>query len=223
VSIHPLGRLFFGLGCFCAALVAHDMLVTVPGLMLCTVLLRRVNGSWMPVFKAVRLLLWLILPVCMLHLFLTPGARIWPGGMLPFTWEGVDRAAWLSTRLVFLFFSAMLLSRSLSLDEWQAQICRIPVVGSRLNPYLQLFHAMRDTVPELVRKHWRENRSRGITAIPEMIVCLLEGVLRSGHEQATRVWENWDERLHAPDMDFNGRALVLMLLGICLPLAAWAA
>ncbi|MDQ6959258.1 MAG: hypothetical protein Q9M24_09140 [Mariprofundaceae bacterium] len=223
VTIHPLGRLFFGMGGFAAALVAHGVVFAATGTGLSLILLRMVNRSWTPVFRAVRLLLWLILPICLLHLLLTPGALIWPGSGLPLTWEGVDRAVWLSTRLFFLFFSAMLLSRLLSLEEWQAQLCRIPVVGCRLYPYLQLFQPMQKITAELARKHWRESRSRGITSMPEMIVCLLEDVLRSGHDQAKLVWEGWKGELPSCDLKFDGRALALMVLGISLPFGAWVA
>jgi len=223
VNIHPLGRLFFGLGYFAAALVAHGIAFAAMGTGLSLILLRMVNGSWTSVLRAVRLLLWLILPICMLHLLLTPGALIWPGSDLPFTREGVDRAAWLSTRLFFLFFSAMLLSRLLSLDEWQAQLCRIPVVGRRLYPYLQLFHPMQKITAGLARKHWHESRSRGITSMPEMIVRLLEDVLRSGHQQAKLVWEEWKGEPPSCNLKFDGRALALMVLGITLPFAAWVA
>jgi len=223
VNIHPLGRLFFGLGFFAAALVAHGVVFAVTGTGLSLILLRMVNGAWTPAFRAIRLLLWLVLPICILHLLLTPGALIWPGSGLPLTWEGVDRAVWLSTRLFFLFFSAMLLSRSLSLGEWQAQLSRIPIVGRRLYPYLQLFQPMQKTTAKLARKHWRESRSRGITSMPEMIVCLLEDVLRSGHEQAKLVWEGWKDELPSCDLKFDGRALALVVLGISLPFAAWVA
>jgi len=221
VNIHPLGRLFFGLGCFTAALVAHDMIVAIAGIMLCIILLRMINQSWRPVFRALRLLLWLILPVCLLHLFLTPGALIWPGSILPFTWEGAGRAMWLSTRLLFLFFSAMVLSRSLSLEEWQVQISHIPVVGHRLYPYLQLFQPMQDKASGLVRKHWREGRSRGMTWIPKMMVHLLEDILYASHEQATVVWEEWKGELPARASSLDRRAMFLILIGICLPFAAW--
>jgi len=223
VNIHPLGRLFFGLGCFAAALVAHDIVFAAVGTGLSLILLRMVNGVWTPAFRAIRLLLWLVLPICILHLLLTPGALIWPGSGLPLTWEGMDRAIWLSTRLFFLFFSAMLLSRSLSLGEWQAQLCRIPVVGRRLYPYLQLFQPMQKTTANMARKHWRESRSRGITAMPAMIASLLEDVLRSGHEQAKLVWEGWKSELPSCDLKFDRRALALMVLGISLPFAAWVA
>jgi len=223
VKIHPLGRLFFGMGSFAATLIAHDIIFAAIGLGLCLVLLRIVNGSWTPVFRALRLLLWLILPIGILHLLLTPGALIWPGSGLPFTWEGVDRTVWLSTRLFFLFFSAMLLSRLLSLDEWQAQLCRIPVVGRHLYPYMQLFQPMQKITAKLVRKHWRESRSRELVSLPEMIVRLLEDVLRSGHDQAKVVWEEWKDELPSCDLKFDGRALALMVLGISLPFAAWVA
>jgi len=223
VNIHPSGRLFFGLGCFISALLAHDMTVVIPGIILCVILLRIINKSWMPVFRAIRLLLWLILPIFFLHLFSTPGALIWPGGILPFTWEGVYRATWLSTRLLFLFFSAMLLSRSLSLEEWEAQLCHIPVMGRRLYPYLQLFHPMREQTSRLVRKHWREGRSRGIVWMPEMMVCLLEDILRSSHDQAKVVWKDWTGELPSYDLSLDGRTLVLMLISICLPFTAWVA
>ncbi len=199
------------------------MAVAIPGIMLCVTLLRIINQSWMPVSRAIRLLLWLILPIFLLHLFSTPGALIWPGGMLPFTWEGADRATWLSTRLLFLFFSAMLLSRSLSLEEWEVQVCHIPVMGRRLYPYLQLFHPMREQASMLVRKHWRQGRSRGMVWMPEMVVCLFEDILRSSHEQAEVVWQDWSGELPSYDLSLDGRTLLLMLISISLPFAAWMA
>jgi len=223
VNIHPLGRLFFGLGFFATALVAHDIVFAAVGVGLSLIPLRMVNGSWIPVFRAIRLLLWLVLPICILHLLLTPGALIWPGSSLPFTWEGLNRAIWLSTRLFFLFFSAMLLSRSLSMEEWQMQIYRIPAVGHRLYPYLQLFQPMQKTTAKLARKHWHESRSRGLASVPEMIAGLLEDVLRSGHEQAKLVWEGWKGELPSSDLKFDGYALALMVLGISLPFAVWVA
>jgi len=59
--------------------------------------------------------------------------------------------------------------------------------------------------------------------MPEMIICLLEDVLRSGHEQAKLVWEGWKSELPSCDLKFDGRALALMVLGISLPFAAWVA
>ncbi len=196
------------------------MVVAIPGSMLCITLLRIINKSWTPVFRAIRLLLWLILPIFLLHLFSTPGALIWPGSMLPFTWEGADRGTWLSIRLLFLFFSAMLLSRSLTLEEWEAQICHIPVMGRRLYPYLKLFHPMRDQASGLVRKHWREGRSRGMVWVPEMVVHLLEDLLYSSREQAEVVWKGWTGKLPPCDLSLDGWALVLILVSICLPFAA---
>jgi len=220
-NVHPLGRLLFGLGFFTAALIAHDIAIAIAGIVLCLVLLRVLNRSWTSVFRAIRLLLWLILPICMLHVFLTPGALIWPGSDLPFTWEGVDRAMWLSTRLLFLFFSAMLLSRILSLDEWQAQLCRIPIVGHRLYPYLQLFRPIQQTTKRLAHKHWHKNRSRGIVSIPGMMVDLLEDVLHAGHAQAKSVWEDWKGELPVCVLHMDGRTWVLATLGFSLPVMAW--
>ncbi len=128
---------------------------------------------------------------------------------------------WLSTRLLSLFFSAMLLSRILSLDEWQAQLCRIPVVGQRLYPYFQLFHPIRETTTQLARKHWHKNRSRGIASMPGMMVDLLDDVLQSGRTQAKRVWEEWTDELPTCGLHPDGRTWVLAALGFCLPVIAW--
>jgi len=117
----------------------------------------------------------------------------------------------------------MLLSRILSLAEWQAQLCRIPIVGRRLYPYLQLFHPMREMTKNLARKHWRESRSQGVTSIPGMMVGLLEDVLQSGHDQAKLVWEEWKDELPSHHQGFDGRAWGLTVLGLCLPVAAWIA
>jgi len=168
-----------------------------------------------------RLLLWLLLPICVLHLVLTPGALIFPGSDWPFTWEGANRAVWLSTRLFFLFFSAMVLSRLLSLDEWQAQFCRIPIVGRHLYPYLELFPSMQDMTVNLARKHWRKSRLSGVSRLPESIAGLLEDVVQSGREQAKVVWTNWEGELPSCAFRFDRRALALIIMGIFFPFAAW--
>lgn len=199
----------------------HDIAVTMVGIILCLLLLRILNQSWTSVFRAIRLLLWFILPIYVLHLFLTPGELIWPESSFPFTWEGINAAMWLSTRLVLLFFSAMLLSRMLTLAEWQMQLCHLPIVGRRLYPYFQLFHPIRKTTIHLARKHWRENRSRGMSSMPGMMIDLLEDVLRSGHVQATRVWETWKNELPSSELPSDGRTWILAILGCCLPFLAW--
>jgi len=216
-----MGRLSLALGFFVAALITHNIAFAAVELAACIILLRAMNGSWTSILRAMRLLLWLLLPVFLLHLLFTPGSLMWPGSGVPFTWEGWDRAAWLGSRLFLLFFSAMLLSRALTLEEWQAQLCHIPGIGRHLFPYLQLFHPMWKMTAKLARKHWHENRSRAFRALPETISALLENVLKASHEQASTLWANWDGALPPCDRRIDGRALLLVLCGFCLPLLAW--
>ncbi len=198
------------------------MVFAAAELLVCVLLLRIGNGSWASVLRAGRLLLWFILPIFLLHLLFTPGALIWPGSSAPFTWEGWHRGAWLSLHLLLLFYAAMLLSRALSLEEWQAWLCRIPWLGRRLYPYLLLFGPMRDEAVRLVRNCWRF-RKYGLSfrVLSDMLGALLEDILGMGRSQAETVWKNWNGMLPATDSGLDRVALMLLVCGSILPWLAW--
>jgi len=224
---HPLGRFCFALGFFLAVLLINR---DIPTLLLALVgsvlLLRCKHSTWQPIFRAARLLLWLLIPIFILHLMFTPGQLIWPGSDLPFSREGLFEGAWLALHLCTLFYAAMLLSGSLSSQEWAWYCLRLPWVGANLLPYVKLATPIRALASRGLADAKRELRAAGaLSDIPQMLFALtglIAGLWHASATEAELVWQSWDESIdprpvHARSMS----GLLLALCGLLLPLAVW--
>ena len=189
--IHPLGRFCFAASLFAAsALTQHEwVLVCLLLLLVCQV--RLLSGAWLPIRRAFRLLLWLIIPVFLLHLFFTPGRLIWPGSGVPFSHEGLNQATWLALRLCTLFIAAMALSRSLNKQEWTYYILRLPFLGKRLIPFVQLASPMRQMVGDKIKQQCKQKHS--LKTLPNGLAVLFADVWQGAETQADRVWDDWQE------------------------------
>ncbi|MDQ6988123.1 MAG: hypothetical protein Q9M25_10005 [Mariprofundaceae bacterium] len=187
MRIHPLGRFCFAIFLFVAVLMVNKLWSGVVLLLLAVLLVRLFSASWMPLWRALRLLLWLLIPIILLHLMFTPGRLLWPDSMLPFSREGMDQGLWLAFRLCALFFAAMALSRSLNNEEWTYYSVRLPLIGKQVLPYIQLAAPMRQMVGDCL-KH---RKIRPLKHLPTMLVALFEAVWRGAEVQADKVWDQW--------------------------------
>jgi hypothetical protein len=227
VHIHPLGRFCFSLGLFAAVLLMNrDFPVLLFFLVGSLLLLRWLCSTWQPLLRAARLLLWLLVPILLLHLLFTPGQLLWPGSIVPFTREGLYAGVWLGLHLCTLFYAAMLLSRSLSQEEWVWYCLQLPRIGPRLLPYVKLSAPLR----ALVGRGMAEARqqlylSKGIRELPRLLHVITGLIARIWHDtekEAEAVWRNWDE-LVVPGTVHSGLlpALLLALCGLLMPVAVW--
>jgi len=222
---HPFGRLCFALGLFAAILLMNrDISIMLTALVSNILLLYLVCASWQPLLRAAKLLLWLLVPIFLLHLLFTPGQLIWPGSGMPFTKEGLNEGLWLALRLCALFYAAMLLSRSLRRDEWAFYCLRLPYIGVHLLPYMKLSSPIRalvsrcmaDAKQELDQSGGLRNVSRAL----QVLTTLINSVWQGTAMEAKAVWKAWDESL--PVRQAQGgviSAFLLMLVGLLIPFA----
>ncbi|MDX8392668.1 MAG: hypothetical protein R8K53_08925 [Mariprofundaceae bacterium] len=208
MRIHPLGRFCFSFFLFVAVLMMSKLWMGAGFLALSVLLVRVFNESWMPLWRALRLLMWLLMPILLLHLFFTPGRLLWPDSGLPFSHEGLNQGLWLVFRLCALFFAAMALSRSLNIAEWAYYSLRLPLIGSHLLPFVQLASPLRKMVGEQLKKQ----QIRPLKRLPLMLAALFEDVWRGAEVQADRVWEEWAQM---PDDTVNGAVFPAVLLALC--------
>lgn len=225
--IHPLGRFCFSLGLFSAVLVVHG---SFPALLLalagCVLLLRWVCTTWQPVLRAARLLLWLLIPILLLHLLFTPGQRLWPGSIFPFTREGVHAGGWLGLHLCALFYAAMLLSRSLSQEEWVWYCLRIPHLGPQLLPYVKLSAPLRALVGRSMTEAKEQlHLSKGIRELPRLLHVITGLIAKVWHDtelEAETIWKNWDKLVIPATAQCKLLpALALAVCGLLMPVVAW--
>ncbi|OIO68520.1 MAG: hypothetical protein COW19_01270 [Zetaproteobacteria bacterium CG12_big_fil_rev_8_21_14_0_65_55_1124] len=224
---HPLGRFCFALGLFAAVLLINrDVPFLLAALGCIVLLLQQTCASWQPLLRAARLLLWLLLPILLLHLLFTPGQLLWPGSGIPLTREGLYEGCWLALRLCTLFYAGMLLSRSLRREEWAFYSLSLPYIGSRLLPYVKLASPMRALVSSCMAEARQQmHASGGVRNLPKMLQALTTLIVRVWHgtaSEAESVWHNWDEC--APARHAQGgmtSGLLLALGGLLIPLAVW--
>lgn len=223
--IHPLGRMLFAASLLVALI---GMRGQIP-LLLClltgsALLVRWLSASWLPVLRAARLLLWLVVPVLLLHLIFTPGALLWPGSPVPFTREGLQQGVWLALRLCAMFYVAMLLSRSLSREEWTYYCLRLPLVGPRLLTYVKLSPAMRSLASRSLGEA-KVNLNAGWRSAPDIPAELGELVSRvwqGALVEATGVWQQWEHE-EAPRMPRGSKVAgaLLAVSGLLIAYLVW--
>jgi len=222
---HPLGRLCFALGLFAAILLMNRdiplMLATLGSTIL---LLYLVCASWQPLWRAAKLLLWLLVPIFLLHLLFTPGQLLWPGSEIPFTREGLNEGLWLALRLCTLFYAAMLLSRSLRREEWAFYCLRLPYIGVHLLPYIKLSTPIRALVSQCMAEAKQElgesGGLRNVSRTLQVLATVISSVWQGTAMEAKSVWQAWDESL--PVKQVQGgviSAFFLMLGGLFMPFA----
>jgi len=224
---HPLGRLCFGLGLFVAVLlISRDIPTLLAALGGSVLLLRCKYATWRPLFRAARLLLWLLIPIFLLHLLFTPGQLIWPGSAIPFSWEGLLEGIWLALHLCTLFYAAMLLSGSLSREEWALYCLRLPLIGSHLLPYVKLATPIRALASRGLADAKRQLHAAGaLRDIPRVLYALTSLIAEVWHGSAAgaeEVWQRWDE--NSDSQPAYARSIPGMLLAVCgllMPLAVW--
>jgi len=210
--IHPLGRFCFAISLFTATILAQREWVIACLLLILFGQIRLFSGSWLPLWRAFRLLLWLIIPIILLHLFFTPGRLIWPDSGVSFSHEGLHQAAWLALRLCALFAAAMGLSRSLDIPEWTYYIARVPLIGGRLLPFVQLASPMRQMVSENIQQQRQQTHS--MKTLPHALAALFADVWQGAEVQADNVWESWQSPAQKYSNSGYAPGIVMGLCGV---------
>lgn len=227
--VHPLGRLSFALGMLATVLlIQRDAPAMFTLLAACMVLISWLSASWLPVWRAARLLLWLVLPVLLLHLMFTPGQLLWPGSGISFSREGLQEGIRLGLRLSAMFYAAMLFSRCLSREEWVWYCLRLPVFGALLLPYVKLSSPMRGVAGRaLADASVQINLQAGWGSASHVLRALGDAIAIVWHasgKEAEQVWLHWHDEAAARRATGSVAAGVLLaMLGLLMPLSVWLA
>lgn len=189
-------RFLLGMALLLGAALNHDALFASLNITLASLLIWHIAGGLVPLWSAVRLLRWLIIPILLLHMLLTPGAIVAPSLPLPISREGLWQGLWLSLHLAEMFVAAMALSRLLSWREWLKWLGSWPLLGGRLETDARLFLLMQRDARLLIerqRRRWREHRL-DLILLARLLAETLMQMLGRSELQAERLWRNWHSR-----------------------------
>lgn len=212
---HAPARLFVGLAFLGTALAVSTVAHALALLAAILVMLPLVGLPGRNMLRAIKVLAFLMLPILVLHMWLTPG-RIWLAGI---SVEGLERGGWLSLHLVLMYFAAMLFSRMLTLPEWMAltALCG----GRRLQSHLMLLMPLARQVRwrmQWLGRQWR--RRGGWRQLAPSLAAAMDQCLSISQRQADVLWLRWPSDARpagfftaAPVATAWPATLVLVLIG----------
>ena len=192
-SAHVPVRFLFSLALLLAVAGATTWAELCALLVLAMLVVRMQYGSRSVLLRAGRLLLWLVIPIIILHSIYTPGRLLWPESGVPVSREGVLAGCWLALRLAALFGAAMALSRALTHREWLNRAAGMPLIGRHLAIYIRLAGPLR----ALVMRQLGACRIRPLTRLPETVAALIAGIWIGAGEMAGDVWREWEHSAEA--------------------------
>lgn len=141
--------------------------------------------------RALKVLAFLVLPILILHMWLTPGRVVLSLGRLgDISAEGLARGGWLSLHLVLMYFSAMLFSRLVSLPEWMVLTAKCG--GRGLQPYLMLLLPLVRQVrwrTQLLARQWRRRGTWRELALT--LSAVMDQCMAVSRQQADALWLRW--------------------------------
>lgn len=191
------------------------------------VLLYFQSKSWVIITRSFRLLLWLFIPIVLLHAFFTPGTYIMS---LPISIEGLKQSFELSLNLACMFFTALLVMQVLEMKYLLQGLQKTPALSQALVPRLLLLMRLRTTIPQLLHKqriYWQGLEHKWL-ALPDILFESISSILKSSRYEAQLLWEYWDDevdkllpvnetvsKVEASDLGFGALAM-LALLGLWL-------
>lgn len=190
---HPPARLFVGLACLGAGLGASSMVHALYLLAGMLILLYVSGTAASSIFRAFKVLAFLILPILVLHMWLTPGRLLIDfGDFGGISAEGLARGGWLSLHLALMYFAAMLFSRLIFLREWMALTAWCG--GGRLQAYVIMLAPLARQVRWRMQSLARCWRRRGTwRELAPMLAAVLNQCLSVSRRQADALWLRWPD------------------------------
>ncbi|WP_157753589.1 hypothetical protein [Ghiorsea bivora] len=185
------------------------------------------SKSMVIIVRSFRLLVWLFIPIILLHGFFTPGTYIMG---LPISIEGLKQSFSLSLNLACMFFTALLVMQVLKMKYLLQVLQKTPALSQVLLPRLLLLTRLRITIPQLLNKqrmYWQSLEHKWLT-LPDVLFESILSILKSSRNEAQLLWEQWDDevekllqvneprsKLVVSDLGFGALA-ILALLGLWL-------
>ena len=189
---HPLSRFLAGCALLFVALATTLYWAQLGLIILSMLLIRQLDDNWRNIGRMFALLPWFIVPIFLLHAFLSPGELVLPAIPLPLTREGISQGLWLGLRFTAIFVAAMLLFRLLHRSEWLRGILSLPLFGRNAIAYLLMFTAMRRSIADQLgqmRRQWRLRPDWRRAA--QFLLAAFREASVSGRQQAWALWLRW--------------------------------
>lgn len=189
-------RLVFGAGFLASVIYNQQPFLAFVQLMMAVLLLRWVDGNFRLFRRAAKLLLWITLPMIIIHALFSPGRLIEAGGV-PLSVDGALYGAHLALHFITVFIAALLLYRVMTAGEWLRFVTRLPWFGGRLLPYIVLMQPLRNETMAIIRRYrmrWARGE-RDMNRLGLMLLLIIRRVLRCGSGQAAHLWHNWDAEM----------------------------
>ena len=185
------------------------------------------SKSLVIIIRSFRLLVWLFVPIVLLHAFFTPGTYILG---LPISLEGLKQSFVLCLNLTCMFFTALLVMQVLEMKYLLQALQKTPVLSQILMPRLLLLTRLRIMIPQLLNKkriYW-QGLERKWLGLPDVLFESILSILKVSRHEAKLLWEQWDDEVEkflqlngststmaAADLGFGALA-ILALMGLCL-------
>lgn len=183
--------------------------------------------SFVIIVRSFRLLMWLFIPIVLLHSFFTPGTYIMG---LPVSIEGLKQSFVLSLNLACVFFTALLVMNVIEMKHLLQVLKKTQKLNHMMLPNLILLSRLRTLIPQALkmqRKQWQSLEHKWL-ALPDVLFETILSILKNSRDEAKLLWENWDKEMEqllmvnhnisnikASDLSF-GILGVLALVGLCL-------
>jgi len=179
----------------------------------------------MIISRSFRLLIWLFVPIILLHSVFTPGTYLMG---LPVSIEGLKQSVTLSINLACMFFTALLVMNTIKMKQCLFWLQGKPKLNRAITPSLMLLMRLRTMIPQelgMQRARWQSLEHKWLS-LPDMLFESISSILKRSRHEAQSLWEKWGEeveqlfmidhaisKLHASDIGF-GVLGVLALFGL---------
>jgi len=163
---------------------------------LLVVLIRMRDGHAHALWRMLRLLKWLLLPILLIHALFTPGDILFSLSMLHITREGLQQGINMSLHLLMFFLAGMAISKLWSQQDWLLLAARMPLAGRRLYPYILMLIPLRQGLGQyllLMKAQWH-SRSGRWRHFPMLLESLVRQAVRLGERHAEMLWLRWGEQ-----------------------------
>ncbi len=189
----PSARLFAAVSFFLAVLCNHRFDLGLVQLAASLILLRVACRNFDAIISSLKLLLWLLVPIIVLHALFSPGELLVAGMWPSVSREGVVLGLELGARLLLLYFSGMLLLYALDQREWLQQLICIPFFGIYLVEGLVLFVPLQNHIQSIFRTSISALKVSGIHGWRRVLIApeVFARSLYQGRMLARQLWLRW--------------------------------
>ncbi|MDX8394091.1 MAG: hypothetical protein R8K21_05840 [Mariprofundales bacterium] len=222
MSVCALGRIGFTLAVLLAVAITRDLAFLLLLLLASVYLLRRLTGNWQQ-WRVVRWVLpWLLLPIIVLHIVFDPRFI----ASSTYDWQqSLPYISYLVLHLISLYAAGMLVSHSLSINEWLALLACWPRMQryAILLPLLPLMRNDMQRRSSLLWFAWHKQKKwqQRMRALPDLLLNLVMATIIQEQTRAAYLWLRWDGRLTVLRWHMNRTAWLAILLGYVLISIAW--